>query len=665
MSAARAGSLAKLARAALAMPPGRLWARLVHESRRRAQAALPRGLRERLAGVGDPAPPRRPGYLAAMAHELSPGPAAPSLTVEILGHPHTLAAAIDWEPAGKSRLWLFTLHYFDWAVAAVGATLARAAGPEERVAGSAATSAVARAAFEAMRSWVEAEPYGRYDAWHPYPTAKRLVSWTYLFAAFPELATPDLESSHWLQARHLARSLEKHAGGNHLLMDLCALVVAGLRYDGREAEALVERALRELVAEVPRQVTADGCHVELAAAYHLQVLAMLSEASLCLSSAGLATPAPLVSALEALSAFAERMRLPDGSYPLWSDTSRDTTLPLDEALALARGALAAAGGGTPSSGQLRFPYAPLVAAAGRTPERRPLGRVPSAPFAPQAPASGYHLLRGDGLVAVFDGADTGAHGMPGHGHADCLNVDVHTAAGPLIVESGTSTYDPGPERDRERGTAAHDTVVVAGRDQTEMWDAFRVGRPARAFDRSAGITQGWAWAQAAHDGYAELGVTHRRWVGVRGGTVVVLDALDLDEGAEPLPFGLRYHLAPGVEARGSGGVLTLTGGGRDMGLAFAGLVEGDAVRAVPAGAGASYYAERFGHRTARGLVEVTGKLAPGRRYVATVISPGAAHAELRRQGGTVELVAATLPSLTWRDAPGPLVLSTVIEEVTA
>lgn len=653
-SAIGQGGALRLVRAVAAVPPARLWARLVHEAGRRAAESLPRAWRERLADVDQPPPAVRSGYLAALARELGPGEASASLTVDLLGRPHVLERPIDWEPAGRARLWHFTLHYFDWAVAAV----ASADDP----------APAARAVFDAMGSWASAVPFGRYDAWHPYPTAKRLVSWTYLLATFPELVTPELDRSHWLQVRYLAQHPERHAGGNHLLQDLCALVVAGLRYRGDAAEEVVARALHELCREAPRQVTADGCHHELSAAYHLQVVVMLAEAVLSLASAGLASPPALLGALAATTAFAERMRLPDGSYPLWSDSSRDSVAPLDVVVALARGALAAAtGSGTASSGGavLPYPYAQLLASAAAGKGLKRLDGAPSRPFRTLARASGYHVLRGDGLTAVFDGADTGARGLPGHGHADCLNVDVHTAAGPLIVESGTSTYDPGDDRDRERGTAAHNTVEVEGLDQTEVWGSFRTGRPARTFDRAAGESGGWSWASAAHDGYVHRGVTHRRWVGVRGGTVAVLDALELAAGAPPATFRLRFHLAPGVEAREEEGAIALGLAGSETWLRIAGLAEGEAVGLVPAADAASFHAERFGHRRPRGLVEVTGTLSPGRRYLGAVLSPRRSRAELRHAAGAVELVTDLWPTLAWRDAPGPLVPVPAREEAAA
>ena len=43
----------------------------------------------------------------------------------------------------------------------------------------------------------------------------------------------------------------------------------------------------------------------------------------------------------------------------------------------------------------------------------------------------------------------------------------------LFVNSGSSLCRIGPERLRQRGTAAHNTVTVEGQDSSEVWSGFR------------------------------------------------------------------------------------------------------------------------------------------------------------------------------------------------
>ena len=77
--------------------------------------------------------------------------------------------------------------------------------------------------------------------------------------------------------------------------------------------------------------------------------------------------------------------------------------------------------------------------------------------------------------------------LPAHAHADTLSCVVHVDGAPLLIDTGTSTYAAGPVRDRERSTAAHNTVEVDRRDSTEVWGAFRAGRRARVTGLSARV----------------------------------------------------------------------------------------------------------------------------------------------------------------------------------
>jgi hypothetical protein len=65
--------------------------------------------------------------------------------------------------------------------------------------------------------------------------------------------------------------------------------------------------------------------------------------------------------------------------------------------------------------------------------------------------------------------------LPPHAHADALSFQLWWHGAPVVVDAGSSMYEPGPQRDWERGTAAHSTVRVDGRDQFRVWGAFRSG----------------------------------------------------------------------------------------------------------------------------------------------------------------------------------------------
>jgi len=128
--------------------------------------------------------------------------------------------------------------------------------------------------------------------------------------------------------------------------------------------------------------------------------------------------------------------------------------------------------------------------------------------------SGYVRVQRGPLVAVLDVAPVGPDFLPGHAHADTLSFELSLFGQRALVNSGTSQYGVGAERLRQRGTAAHNTVTVAGLDSSEVWSGFRVARRARPFNlRFAGV-DGSIVVSCSHDGYQRLPgrpVHHREW----------------------------------------------------------------------------------------------------------------------------------------------------------
>src|SRR5690606_18409087 len=95
----------------------------------------------------------------------------------------------------------------------------------------------------------------------------------------------------------------------------------------------------------------------------------------------------------------------------------------------------------------------------------------------------------------------------------------------VIVNGGTSCYGTSIRRLRERGTAAHSTVEIAGQNSSEVWSGFRVGRRARPF----GVAVSESSVCCSHDGYRFLKgrPTHRRCWTFAAGELAVDDVVSL------------------------------------------------------------------------------------------------------------------------------------------
>lgn len=79
----------------------------------------------------------------------------------------------------------------------------------------------------------------------------------------------------------------------------------------------------------------------------------------------------------------------------------------------------------------------------------------------------------------MDVGDIKASYQPDHSHADTFNYELRIGGKPFVVDTGISTYDKTARRQYERGTAAHNTVMIGNKDSSEVWGGFRVGKRAK------------------------------------------------------------------------------------------------------------------------------------------------------------------------------------------
>lgn len=419
-----------------------------------------------------------------------------------LGRTEHFAGGVDWfrpDLDTGTRLWKTHLHEFSYAE-----DLARAAAAGEPGARD--------ALFALVESFDAAAPIGcpgfALDAWNARAVATRLVHWAVAGQRLG-LGAGDGEAGRLgrnlaVHALFLRDNLERDLCGNHLLRDCTALVFA------HELMGAVPDALALLERQVAEQVLPDGCHVERAPMYHALCLSDLFEAALLL---GERTPPWLQKAVARMAGWLEAVRLGDGEIPLLGD-----------------GWL-----GEVDVGAL-LEAVPRVA-------------TPEAQAAPE---------RHGGIVALRAGAwravvRAGAHGpdyLLGHAHADLLSFDASREAERVVTDSGTHTYDPGPERQRLRATAAHNTLRLDGEEQLEAWGSFRVGRRGRARVLARGDEQGFAWLSACHDAYRRLPgrPIHHRLVAVCDRGVLVLDAV-LGRGLHRVESRLNEHPDGGPRVR--------------------------------------------------------------------------------------------------------------------
>jgi len=116
--------------------------------------------------------------------------------------------------------------------------------------------------------------------------------------------------------------------------------------------------------------------------------------------------------------------------------------------------------------------------------------------------------------------------LAGHGHADALSFTLRAFGRDILVDPGTYDYFSYPKwREYFRSTRAHNTVVIDGRDQSEMLGLFLWGRRAKADCLSWQPTDVGGKVIGKHDGYTRLKdpVIHKRMLDLDGQELVVCD----------------------------------------------------------------------------------------------------------------------------------------------
>lgn len=428
----------------------------------------------------------------------------------------------DWNRADWPRLWLYNLHYFD---------------------DLAADDAASRAAWHRalIGRWIAENPPGQGNGWQPYPTSLRIVNWV-KWALAGNGISPDALNSLATQARWLRRRLEIHLLGNHLWANAKALVFAGTFFEEPEADGWREAGLRLLRRELAEQILRDGGHFERSPMYHAVVLGdVLDLLQLSWRYPGQFDPSDAALWGDAAIRMRRWLRVmshPDGDIAFFNDA----------ALGIAPNFAALAA------------YADVL---GLPPDDAPLDDLEVLPD------SGYLRLQRGPAAMIADVGAIGPDHLPGHAHADTLSFELSLHGRRVLVNGGTSGYEPGHERMRQRGTAAHNTVVVDGQDSSEVWSSFRVARRARVFDVQWGKEGASLRLEAAHDGYWCLPgrVIHRRSWRLSADRLQITDVL---QGRWKSAVSC-WHVHPESRIRENGhDILLVDGLGRTMTLSAAG-----------------------------------------------------------------------------------------------
>lgn len=363
---------------------------------------------------------------------------------------------VGWNFTDNGMLWAYNQNYFDWL-------------NQEGMAADEGCKWIDR--------FIEELPSNRVGL-DPYPIALRCINWIKFFCKYPETVTKDRLDSLYSQVRLLEKKLEYHLLANHLLEDAFALYIGAAYYGD---ERLLKKAKKLLLSQLKEQVLPDGAHYEQSPMYHCILLDRLLDC-INIGEGMTVNGVELRKYASLMLGHLESVVWEDGSIPLLND---------------------AAYGIAPTPEQL-FDYARRL-------------DIKWKPIAMKE--CGYRKMKNERMEAIVDVGNITATYQPGHTHADTFNYELRIDGNPFVVDTGISTYNKNERRQYDRSSKAHNCVVVDGKDSSEVWGGFRVGRRARVSGFQSGVNGFGAW----HDGYRK---PCRRYFEMKDGIFTVEDRYD-------------------------------------------------------------------------------------------------------------------------------------------
>jgi uncharacterized heparinase superfamily protein len=192
----------------------------------------------------------------------------------------------------------------------------------------------------------------------------------------------------------------------------------------------------------------------------------------------------------------------------------------------------------------------------------------------QARGWGYQRAQAKSSVLVFDAAPPPPPRALVGGCASTLAFEFSDGPKRLIVNCGgvgeAKGALPAELVHALRTTAAHSTLTLGDRNSTAIHQDGSLGKGVAEVELSRDETAGICRLEASHDGYdRRFGLIHERRLNLSpdGSQIEGEDRL-IGSGkrrrSEPIPFAVRFHLAPAVEvtatADGQGALLRVRGG---------------------------------------------------------------------------------------------------------
>lgn len=404
-----------------------------------------------------------------------------------------------------------------------------------------------------LRSWFDQCPYPFGPNWNnPLELGIRLINWAIIWQLlggkdsplFSQEFGPDLRGRWLTSVYQHCHFIDGHwsrysSANNHLIGEAAGVFIASMTWPyWKEMHSWADKTRCILLREALKQTTSDGVDREQAIAYQQFVLDFLILSGLAGQAAGKDFPSKYWARIECMLEFIASAMDVSGNVPNIGDADDGYVVRLSQEKdfsvyrsLLATGALLFNRGSLKQKAEQlddktrwmldkavddnQLPVRKQACLDDRFEAIRVNGKSLPAPRA--FPDGGYYILGVDfemdsEIRLVANAGPLGYLSIAAHAHADALAFTLSIGGREFLVDPGTYSYCNDKWREYFRGTSAHNTVRVDGKDQSVSGGHFMWIRHAKTFCETwepGADKDRWV---AHHDGYKRLSepVTHRR-----------------------------------------------------------------------------------------------------------------------------------------------------------
>ena len=392
---------------------------------------------------------------------------------------HTFESQIDWNYPGFGKLWTYNLNYFDFL-------------NQEEI--------QTQNGIALIENYIQSDQILK-DGKEPYPISLRGINWI-KFLCKNKISDHKINQNLYSHYQILSQNIEYHLLGNHLLENGFSLLFAAYYFND---EAFYKKASKILTEELTEQVLNDGAHFELSPMYHQILLHRLLDCINLIKNNSWKQN-KLLNFLEGkaiqMLSWLQLVTYKNGNIPMVNDSAYHIA---------------------PTSHQL-FSYAKYLGLLWET------GKLSD---------SGYRKFSNDIFELFVDVGNVGPTYQPGHAHSDTFNFELYVNEKPFIVDTGVSTYEKNEQRQKERSTASHNTVMIGDNEQTEVWGGFRVAKRAKIIScKDTNET-----VEATHNGYKKINLQHTRKFTISKSQIIIKDTISHKTDKEQIAY---FHFHPNI-----------------------------------------------------------------------------------------------------------------------